>query len=288
MSNTPQLPNEPQILGTFASLIGLLGIFLYFTGWLYRWAYYGFFQLEITRLDLPLRSFLFVPIQVFLGDIWAFGKTTLVFIATIILMKFTLWLLQPLNSSGVNNSNQGTSRWRRYAQKLHELRLAKILRSLAEVFPKSLRKDTIIVVWLLVALFWLARIQGTIDARRDAINNTSLLPVVTFVTPEKGSVLGRNLDNLFVNPSLKGYRIIGDKGLFDSLRGRETNDLAIPENPRVWRLLLENNGWFYLFPALPPKVESDRRPPLLAIRSKGNNELMILSPAYTNPNSKSR
>lgn len=286
MSNTPQAPDGPKILGTFASLIGLLGIFLYFTGWLYRWAYYGFFQLEITRLNLPLRSFLFIPIQIFLGDIWAFGRTALVVITTIILMKFTLWLLQPLDSSRVNNSNQGTSPWTKYAQKLHGYKLAQIMRSLAEVFPRSLRNDTIIVTWLLVALFWLARIQGTIDARRDAINNTSLLPVVTFVTPEKGSVLGRNLDNVFVNPSLKGYRIIGDKGLFDYLRGRETNDVSTPDNPRVWRLLLENNGWFYLFPALPPKSDRDRRPPVLAIRAKGNDELMILSPTYTTPDSK--
>jgi hypothetical protein len=286
MSDAPQPPSETKILGTFASLIGLLGIFLYFTGWLYRWAYYSFFQLDITRLDLPLRSFLLVPIQVFLGDIWAFGRTALVVIATIILIKFTLWLLQPLNPSKGNSSNQWRSRFISYGQKLHRLAIARTLRSLAEVFPQSLRNDTIIVTWLLVALFWLARIQGTIDARRDAINDTSLLPVVTFVTPEKGSVLGRNLDNVFVNPSLEGYRIIGDKGLFDYLRGRETNDVATPDNPRVWRLLLENNGWFYLFPALPPKAERDRRPPVLAIRANGSGELMILSPEYTEPDSK--
>ena len=286
MSSTPQSPNEPKILGTFASLIGLLGIFLYFTGWLYRWAYYGFFQLEITRLNLPLRSFFFVPIQVFLGDIWAFGRTTLVIIATIILMKFTLWLLQPLNNSRGNNSNIWRSRLRRLSHKLHRSPIAETIRSLAAVFPRSIRNDTIIVTWLLVALFWLARIQGTIDARRDAINDTSLLPVVTFVTPEEGSVLGRNLDNIFVNPSLKGYRIIGDNRLFDSLRGRETNDVSTPDNPIVWRLLLENNGWFYPFPALPPKADRDRRPPLLAIRTKGNGELMILSPTYITPDSK--
>jgi hypothetical protein len=163
--------------------------------------------------------------------------------------------------------------------------ISRTIRSLAEVFPQSLRNDTIIVAWLLVALFWLARIQGTIDARRDAINDTSLLPVVTFVTPEKGSVLGRNLDDVFPDPSLKGYRIIGDKGLFDYLRGLETNDVAIP-NPRVWRLLLENKGWFYLFPALPPKADRDRRPPILAIRANGSGELMILGPAYTEPDSK--
>ena len=285
MFNAPQPPSQTKILGTFASLVGLLGLFLYFTGWIYRWAYYSFFKLEITRLDLPFKSFFFVPIQVFLGDIWAFGRTALFVIATIILIKFTLWLLQPLNPLEVNPSNQGRSRLIGFAQKLHRSPIARILRSLAEVFPRSLRNDTIIVTWLLVALFWLARIQGTIDARRDAINDTSLLPVVTFVTPEKGSVLGRNLDNVFVNPSLKGYRIIGDKGLFDSLRGRETNDVATPDNPIVWRLLLENNGWFYLFPALPPKADRDRRPPVLAIRANGSGELMILSPTYTTPNS---
>ena len=286
MSDAPQPPSETKILGTFASLIGLLGIFLYFTGWLYRLAYYGFFQLEITRLDLPLRSFLFVPIQVFLGDIRAFGGTVIAVIATIILIKFTLWLLQPLDTSEVNPSNQWRSRLRRLSHKLHRSAIARVLRSLAEVFPQSLRNDTIIVTWLLVALFWLARIQGTIDARRDAINDTSLLPVITFVTPEKGSVLGRNLDNVLLDPSLEGYRIIGDKGLFDYLRGRETNDVDTPDNPRVWRLLLENNGWFYLFPALPPKAERDRRPPVLAIRANGSGELMILSPEATKLDSK--
>ncbi len=283
MSDAPQSPSETKILGTFASLIGLLGIFLYFTGWLYRLAYYGFFQLEINRLDLPIRSFLFVPIQVFLGDIWAFGRTVLVVIMTILLIERTLWLLQPLNTSTVSHSNIWRSRLRRFSHKLHRSAIARTLRSLGEVFPESLRNDTIIVAWLLVALFWLARIQGTIDARRDAINNTSLLPVVTFVTPEKDSVLGRNLDNVFLNPSLEGYRIIGDKGLFDYLRGRETNDVATPDNPRVWRLLLENNGWFYFFPALPPNPERDQRPPVLAIRANGSGELMILSPEETKP-----
>ena len=283
MSKTPEPPGETKILATFASLVGLLGIFLYFTGWIYRWAYYGFFQLEITRLDLPLKSFLFVPIQVFLGDIWAFGRTALVVIATIVLIKFTLWLLQPLNSSGVNHPNQERKPLSKYAQKLHRCWLARMLRSLAAVFPQLLRNDTIIVAWLLIALFQLAKFQGTLDARRDAINDTSLLPVITFVTPEKQLALGRHLDNLLINPSLKGYRIIGDRGLFDYLRGRETNDVATPDNPRVWRLLLENKGWFYLFPSLPPKAESEERPPILAIRDKGNGELLILSPDYTKP-----
>ena len=95
-------PNSPppgtQILGTFASLLGLLGIFLYFTGWIYRWAYFGWFSLEINRLDLPLRSFLFVPIQVFCGDFGALLRTFLVLVAVAFAIQFTLWILSPLPS----------------------------------------------------------------------------------------------------------------------------------------------------------------------------------------------
>jgi len=281
MSERPQLTSETKILGTFASLIGLLGIFLYFTGWIYRWAFYGFFQLDVTRLDLPPKSFLFVPIQIFLGNIWAFGRTFFVVIATILLIKFTLWLLQPLNTLEANNLNQGRSRLFRFSQKLRRSQIVKILRSLAEVFPQSLRNDTVIVTWVLIALFWLARIQGEIDAYRDAANDTSLLPVITLVTQEKNIILGRKLDDVFVNPSLEGYRIIGDKGIFDHLRGLEINEVSTPENSRVWRLLLENNGRFYLFRDLPSNAAHDRRPPVLAIQADGSGVLMILSSEAT-------
>jgi hypothetical protein len=37
---------------------------------------------------------------------------------------------------------------------------------------------------------------------------------------------------------------------------------------------------------LPPKAERDRRPPVLAIRANKSGELMILSPEYTEPDSK--
>ncbi|MGK7872709.1 MAG: hypothetical protein AB4426_05165 [Xenococcaceae cyanobacterium] len=68
MSNSPQAKNVPGILGGIASIVALLGISLYFTDWIYRWAYYGFFHLEVTTLDLPLQSFLLVPLQVFFGS----------------------------------------------------------------------------------------------------------------------------------------------------------------------------------------------------------------------------
>jgi len=79
-----------QILGAFASILGLLGIFLYFTGWIYRWAYFAWFHIELNRLDLPLRSFLFVPIQVFFGDFGVFLRTIVAFVFAAIAIKLTL------------------------------------------------------------------------------------------------------------------------------------------------------------------------------------------------------
>lgn len=242
MSNSNPLPQVTQVLGSFLSILGLLGVFLYFTGWIYRWAYFGFFRLEINRLDFPLRSFLFVPIQVFCGDFFAFLRSLVAIVAVFMAIKLTVSLLKPR--------------------------------------PGSLDNDLIVVTWLLVILFWLARNQGEIDARRDAINSTSTLPVITLVLPEKQIALGRNLDDLTLDPSLKGYRVIGDKGLFDYIRGRETNDTKL-DPPRVWRLLLENKEWSYLFPALATNAKSNQRPPLLAIRQDKEGQLMILSPDYT-------
>jgi hypothetical protein len=59
VSNSSQPANEQSILGKFASVVGLLGASLYFTGWIYRRAYYNFFPLEVTTpLIYPLsRSF---------------------------------------------------------------------------------------------------------------------------------------------------------------------------------------------------------------------------------------
>ena len=95
MPDSNSSSQNPQILNAFASILGLLGIFLYFIGWIYRWAYFGWFHIEINRLDLPLRSFLFVPIQVFCGTPSAFLRTLIAIIIGAICIKFTLWLVQP-------------------------------------------------------------------------------------------------------------------------------------------------------------------------------------------------
>ena len=269
-------PQKTEILGTFASILGLLGIFLYFTGWIYRWAYFGWFQIEINRLDLPARSFLFVPIQVFFGNPSASLLTLFAIIIGTILIKLTLWLVQPLPTKSKLWSVQSVANNPHQLQ--HKLQqLLTIPRFFADIIPPALRKDLIVVIWLLIILFQLAKYQGTIDARRDAVNETSTLPVITLVLPEKQIALGRNLDNLLLNPSLKGYRIIGSKELFNDLRGQESND-SKANPPRVWRLLLENNKWIYVFPALSAQSQDDERPPILAINQDKEGQLMILAP----------
>ena len=278
MADSNPYSQNTQILSAFASILGVLGIFLYFIGWIYRWAYFGWFHLELNRLDLPLRSFLFVPIQVFCGSPSAFLRTLIVIIIGATCIKFTLWLVQPSPTKPTLWSVQGI------AEKKHSFRpnfhqLLAILRFFTDIIPPSLRKDLTVVIWLLIILFQLARIQGSIDASRDAVNETSTLPVITLVLPEKQIALGRNLDNPF-NPSLKGYRIIGDESLFYYLRGKENNDSGA-NPPRVWRLLLENNKWTYVFPALSAQSKDDERPPVLAINQDKEGQLMILAPDYT-------
>jgi cell division protein ZapA (FtsZ GTPase activity inhibitor) len=265
----PQPDNEPVILGRFASLLGLLGVALYFTGWIYRWAYYGFFQVEVSTLDLPLESFLMVPLQVFFGDSWAVSKTVLAFVIAVILIKLTIWLVQLPKSKAASSRNQLLTITQKFRQSLHRL--------LESIFPQPLLNEIVIVVWVLTVLFCLAKLQGTIDARRDAVNNTSLLPIVTLVTQENQLGLGRKLEDLLTNPSLKGYRIIGNKVTFDKLRGRETNDTANPVDPIVWRLLIERGGWIYLFQSLPPNAPHTNRPYILVVReSDGGDQLLIL------------
>jgi hypothetical protein len=262
--NSP--PQGTQILGTFASLLGLLGIFLYFTGWIYRWAYFGWFRIEIHRLDLPLRSFLFVPIQVFCGDFVAILRTLLAIVVVAIAIRFTLWISSPLPSYRIVNQSK---------RKFHQCFFP--LRSLAGVIPDALRKDLIAVIWMLIILFLLARYQGESDAPRDAVNDTSTLPVITLVLPEKQIAIGRNPEDVFIDPSLKGYRIIGETRLLEDLWGKETNDSKM-NPPRIWRLLIQNNNWIYLFRALPADPKDDERPAVLAIREDREGQLMILAP----------
>jgi hypothetical protein len=274
MSPEPQNPPSINILGNFAGLIGVLGIFIYFIGWVYRWAYFGFFALELNTLNLPHESFLIVPIQIIFGNFWIFIRATIAITLTIAFIKLTFWIISP----HPNIQNQ-PNRTQRLLEKIYNFPLLKILRSLAQLIPQSLRQEIIVVIWILASLFWLGRFQGLADAYRDAVNNTSTRPIVTLVTAKDKLPLGRNLDDVFINPSLKDSHIIGDMEQFKNIIGQETNDLTDPQKPIIWRLLIESNDWVYVFPSMPSDAQFNQRPPVLAInRGDGGVQLLIISP----------
>lgn len=287
--NTPN-NNEPNLLGKLTSLVVLLGVGLYFTGWTYRWAYFGFFQVEVTTLNLPIESFYIAAFQALFGHPWAICRTAIATILIAIAIHFTLWIIQNFIIKTLQNIfGAMQSRLLKYAKKRPLSWIAQQFKSFADfsstqfnsiAFLGSLVTEIVIVLWILTALFWLAQWQADSDAWADAVNETSTLPVVTFVTPKDNAALGRQLDNPLVNPS--NFSIIGDKNRYENLLGRELSDTSKPEQSIVWRLLIDRDGYFYIFPALPQKkAKSDPnlRPPVLMIyESDGGDQLLILSP----------
>lgn len=209
-----------------------------------------------------------------------------------IAIQATLWLIKIISETVVSASQLLLSRVISATQHKRSW-TAKQLKSLAEFgfgqlrsvdFLRSLVNEIVIVSWVLIVIFWLARWQGIADARRDAGEN-SILPVVALITPEEKFAVGRKLDDIFSDPSLKGYRIIGDRGLFYDLQGTEETDIRNPKQPRVWRLLLERGGWIYLFRALPPNAKPNEIPSMLAIQESDKGHIIIRSPEVSKTNS---
>ncbi|WP_254568426.1 hypothetical protein [Oscillatoria sp. HE19RPO] len=299
MSESPRLPPETFALGRIASLLVMLGAVLYFTGWTYRWIYFGFFQLEVTTLPLPLESFYIAAFQVFFGSFRAILHTIITVALIVVGVYCSLWLLEGQPSQRfqagmhkiyqrtLNCLNRGLTRgqspktlWKRGLLRLYG-GLLQLLKSFLEFhlleyqslrFLRSLLDETVIICWLLAGCFWLAQWQGEADAWRDAVNETSSLPVVTIVVREDSFPLGVNPDNIR-NP--QGIRIIGDASSYQQLLSAAINN---PSQNRVWRLLIDVDGDYYIFPALPRRDET-RRPLVVVIpRSREGDRLIQLRP----------
>ncbi|WP_204102937.1 MULTISPECIES: hypothetical protein [Spirulina sp. CCY15215] len=299
----------PDLLSKFAGLLTIIGGALYFTGWIYRWAYFSFFQLEITTLDFPHQSFLFVPLQVFFGSFatWDSLKqialSLLLFLLVIYLgIPFTLWLIEKISirishifnfiKQTLQNKHQQLKNYltqnrplaRKNARKRFLVaQLRNILTLLINIlkplkfqpidYKKSLWDETIIIFWILILLFLLARNQGIVDARRDA-GKDSKLPSITLIVPENTLAFGNTPDN---PQTLKGFQIIGDAKRYANIQNTPIND---PDRDRVWRLLLDSEGFFYLFKSLPENATLEQRPILFIIQGSFNgSSLVILSPS---------
>lgn len=269
MAEIPQTNNESKVLGAFASALTLFSIALYFTGWIYRWAYFAFFRINILSLDLSTQSFFIVPIQVFFGNWHVFLLTLLLIITSIILVPILLKGTSiRLENSPPKNSRRGNA----------DSFLFLVHNQIIKILNSPLLRDLMIVACFLIVLYWIARWQGELNARKDMSNDTSSLPVITLVQPEKGLGIGYSpKDKTY--PSLDKVRIIGDVGLFENaLRGQEVKILGSSSQIGDWRLLISSKGWLYLFQALQSNSPINR-PLILAIREGGGEQLMLLSPS---------
>ncbi|MDQ2096101.1 MAG: hypothetical protein QQW96_00405 [Tychonema bourrellyi B0820] len=295
MTASPQPTPESNILGNFASVIGLFGAALFFTGWIYRWSYFSCFQLNVITLDLPVESFFLVPLQVFLGDGWTIVKSAIAFLLTSLAIYHTLWLVNSINKTIATKIYRINRLWRLSARTRGLSLLHRFLKSWQRFninrynsikLLRSLVDEIIIVGWVLLVLFWSAYHQGIADARRDAGENSSL-PAVVLIGKEDNIALGRKLNDAFDDKlTLEKYKFIGDKGLFDDWLNKADTDTSNPKEPRVWRLLLERGNWIYLFPALTKEEQKDpkARPPVMAIQqSQSGDQLLIISPAPSQP-----
>lgn len=291
-------PNsEPSILRRFASLVGLLGGSLFFTGWIYQSFYFFYFNLGLKTIELPLQYFFIIPIQVFFGTAQATLWTLLSVVVILSGIHCTLYLIHRLG-------NIDSKSWKISKKILNKIKKYRILYDLISFNPvsfdsikflRSLVDETVVVTWVLIVLYNLARAQGFADFQRD-IGIQSTLPVVTLVTPEERLPVGRSLVKggmeAFSNPSRQGFRYFGDLSMFDNLVGREDNYTREPEpkdnnsnhsnsSNRVWRLLLQQDGWIYLLPTYPGEDPSDRVPHVVAIKeSIYGDQMMILSPTF--------
>ncbi len=261
VTSSSQNHQELNPLSKLLSLVALLAAALYFTGWIYRWAYYSFFQVEVTTLNLPVESFYLAAFRALVGNPPIFLRTTITLIITILVIIVTLQIIQKLQ--------------RFFVRYLGRIPINLTFTQLGSLnFLSSLINELVIVLWILTALFFLAQWQADRDAFRDAVNETSRLPVVTVIMREENAPLGRNLDNPLANPS--GFRVIGDRKLYERLLGKELTDTSNPEQSRVWRLLIDRDGYFYIFPALPNKDRNLSVPVLIIYES--SEQMTILSP----------
>ena len=139
-----------NILGTFASILGIISIFIYFIGWIYRWAYFAFFQINITTLELPLESFFIAPVQVIAGNASAVLITLLGIFVAIFFIRIILLLINKINEYLLQFADNFYRKaysnfYKKYSYKKY-YRIAHELRLIAEFISHPFREEIVIVI----------------------------------------------------------------------------------------------------------------------------------------------
>ena len=262
MAEFSKEPSSP--LGKLAGSVGLLAIALFFTGWIYRWHYFTYFQVEPTSLGLSVESASIAAFSLLFGSPWAIarflGGLGLAFVGILFTFK-AIRICRRLLAPGLGRLEQNLGL---AGNQLQQLRLL-----------GSLVDELVIVLWLLLVLYGLAAGQGLADARRDAVDDTSTLPVIAIAMAGKDAVIGRDPDQLLINPN--GVRLFGSRERYDALLGAELNPVG---GGRRWRLLSDAGGQLLVFPSLPAAEVGGKSPPVLIFPDGGKGDrLIILSPA---------
>jgi hypothetical protein len=278
MPPEPVTDKSTTFLGGFASILSLLGITLFFSGWIYRWAYYAYFSLNLNDQSFTAQSFLIVPIQIYLGTPSNLLKTFLLLLALPILITATLALIRFLSvlAARLPGCFPALRRLPALPPAPPEARLAETRRFLA-----SLVDELVIVGWVLILLFWFSQDQGLRDARRDAVENTSTLPSVSLVLPQRDGILAQDLRVIndsgepIPDPPLANQVLIGDAELARELRSTTLSD----PNKQVWRLLnQEANGWLYLIRTIAAGSNANERPLVVAVPNAKRGQTLVVKP----------
>lgn len=284
----PQSRNDFNLLSKFASLLVFLAASLYFTGYIYRLSYYHFWGIELSTLNFPTESFYVVAFNLVLDNI---AKTLIAFLIITLAIFVTFGIIQIIIIQGgyfifsfIIKQLKKIPLKSRIKEKLkliqERLKLIQVLNSNQRdslLLIASLIDEVVIIAWILAALFYLAYNQGYDNALKDAVNSSSQLPIVTIVYGKNSLPIGRNLDDIDSGVNSRKFSILGDKDLYNKIVSHEVTKTDSTEVPVVWRLLLYQNGYFYIFPALPDKYKDSKRSPIVMLNANNNpNQVLIL------------
>lgn len=272
-----------NILTGFAQILGILGLISFFSGWIYRWSYFNYFNLDLTRLNYPPQSFLLVPLQLFLRRPENLIKAALALAVLPIVIqinldlihfiaRFLLRLIRRVSEADfIKNMkpNGSLKNW------LLEKKRSYVISIKAY---KPLINELVIVLWVTSLVYWISQWQGSFDAQQDAVHRTSSLPVVTFVGKQKDFILGTDLRIIEPNgippdPAISGSVIIGDLTMARFVRQSSINDAS---TERVWHFLTERDGWVYIFPSLKAAMAKRYSPIVITFPKAEGDQLMIL------------
>jgi hypothetical protein len=252
--------------GKLAGSVSLLAVALLFTGWIYRWSYFTYFQVEPDSLGYPLESISITAFSLLFRSPWSILKFGIGLVLAFLGIVVTFRVI------GICNVRLAPH-FRTIVQRIGlsgEQRLLLLL-----MF--SLANELVTILWLLLILYGLAASQGLEDAHRDALDETSTLPVITIAMPGKQAVIGRDPNQILVNPS--NVRLFGGRERYDALIGDELNS---DSGKRRWRLLSDSGGKLLVIPTLPSNQIGGKSPAVLIFPDGGKGDrLVILSPAQS-------